>query len=141
MALNASPRSKLISSAPNFPGTEVTPMPRPLCRSLTLVVPLALGPKKPGTVSIIVAPVSGAHTLMGVMVNWASKVSVMPAGMPLPSVQFPAAVESPRKENDLWGVVLVAVAGSAAIVVSRGAQPSAGLNGVTPSVWCVKKGE
>ena len=58
---------------------------------------------------------STGSVLMAVMVNSASNVSVMPAGMPLPSVQFPAAVESPTKENDFLGVVLVAVAGSAAL--------------------------
>ena len=84
--------------------------------------------------------IPGSVVRIALMVNSASKVSVMPAGMPLPSVQFPAAVESPTKENDFLGVVLAAVAGSAACTDAMGAQPLDGKNGV-PSVWCVKKGE
>ena len=74
------------------------------------------------------------------MVSWASKVSVMPAGTPLPSSQLPAAVELPTKEKVFLGVVLVVVA-AAACVGAMGAQPSAAARAVVPLLLRVKKGE
>ena len=104
------------------PTVSVMPMPWP-----------RVAPVAPGTVRS--NPAGKAE-----MVSWASKVSVMPAGTPLPSSQLPAAVELPTKEKVFLGVVLVVVA-AAACVGAMGAQPSAAARAVVPLLLRVKKGE
>src|SRR6478672_9710446 len=93
-----------------------------------------VAPVAPGTVRRL--PGAGK----AVMVTWATKGSVMPAGTPLPSSQLPAAVELPTKDKVFLGVVLVVVA-AAARVGAMGAQPSAAARAVVPLLLSVKKGE